>query len=315
MAIADFWQPFEVTVNSFDELVEQINKVMAKSKTKNTRYAWRGLVNHEWALHSSLYRRLALTVGSTPKEADLAAREGQILADLHRWGLHFPSAGGRLSILNQLAMLQHFGAPTRLVDISFNAWVGVFFAVEEKWENGVLKHEDADGRLFVIDVTDRLINENAVMRSWEDSLTRPWTNKENFDSKDLRTWTSQVFAWKPPSLNGRISAQNGGFLLGGVPSSTTPTGKFQVPKSSVPPLQCWTIDETRLACCLALRPHLFDPKKGGVGSGALYTFRIKADAKADIRKRLEQMFGYNHASIYPDFSGFASFGTPKLRSY
>ena len=55
--------------------------------------------------------------------------EVDILKELHRWGLHNSESGGRLSILNQLAILQHYGAPTRLIDITFDAWVAVRFAV------------------------------------------------------------------------------------------------------------------------------------------------------------------------------------------
>jgi hypothetical protein len=49
-------------------------------------------------------------------------------------------------------------------------------------------------------------------------------------------------------------------------------------------------------------------------NGALYTFRIKDEAKKDIRERLKQMFGYDHSTIYPDYSGFSLFGTPNLKS-
>jgi hypothetical protein len=49
--------------------------------------------------------------------------------------------------------------------------------------------------------------------------------------------------------------------------------------------------------------------------GALHTFRIKASAKEDIRNRLDKLFGYRHSTIYPDFSGFASFATPTIKVY
>jgi hypothetical protein len=56
-----------------------------------------------------------------------------------------------------------------------------------------------------------------------------------------------------------------------------------------------------------------DPQGGGVGAEAVYTIRIKANAKEEIRQRLTQLLGYQHSSLYPDFSGFASFGTLNLR--
>lgn len=311
MDVVDFWQPFEKEISTFDELVEVINKLAERSQKRGIQFAWRGLVCADWALHSSLYRRMALTKGNTLKEKEFASEEDKILVNLHRWGLHWSDQSGRLSILNQLAMLQHYGAPTRLVDITFNAWIGAWFAVEKKWDNGQPIMEDSDARLFAIDVTDRLINENAEWRQWEDSLVKPWGNSYT-PKVDKNFWTTNVFAWKPPNLDGRIAAQNGGFLFGGVAGSIKPDGKrFQFPKGDQNGF--WKIEDAHKACCLALRPHKFDPKHGGVTTGALYTFRIKASAKNEIRHRLEKLFGYTHATIYPDYTGFSSFGVSHLK--
>lgn len=312
MTVQKFWEPFEEEITSFEGLVEIIERTMEKAIAHGIQFAWRGQVDASWALHSSLYRRICLSKATTAKETDLFEHESQILTELHRWGLHNPPLHGRLSVLQQLAMLQHYGSPTRLIDITFNAWVAVWFAVEKKWSNGSVVHEDKDARLFAIDVTDRLINENQAYRGWEDALSRPW--KPNvFDKKD---WTTSVFAWKPPAIDARIFAQNGGFLLGGVPASHRPNGnRFQFPKSPNNQDGCWLIEEGRKASSLAVRPHAFDPLRGGVQTGALYTFRIISEAKAAIRDRLEKMFGYKHSTIYPDYTGFSSFGTPHLKSY
>lgn len=308
---SDFWKNFEVVIEDFDGLLRAINQVMEKSVAKNIKFAWRGQVDASWALHSSLYRRLSLTKKFNVIESELADSESNILIDLHRWGLHSHPNRGRLSILNQLAILQHYGAPTRLIDITFNAWVGVFFAVEQKWSNGEEAFKDADARLFVFDVTNKIINEDEHKRLWEDSLVRPW----KADRLDQEIWTTSAFAWKPPSIDPRIFAQNGAFLIGGVPASTKPGGaKLQFPHKPGVNTR-WKIDEVRASTSVAIRPHVFDPKQGGVIDGALYTFRISAGAKADIRARLKQMFGYDHSTIYPDYSGFSLFGTPSLKSY
>ncbi|EHD2253256.1 FRG domain-containing protein [Vibrio vulnificus] len=321
MEAMDFWRPFEVEIEDFDKLLDVINSIMEISLQSEHKFAWRGQVDADWPLHSSLYRRACLTKGTRPlKEKEVAEVEDEILVELHRWGLHSSSQTGRLSILNQLAMLQHYGAPTRLIDITFNAWVGVWFAVEEKWSNGELVNEDKDARLFAFDVTDRLINENALYRGWEDDLGRPWklSREDGVDPKEwAKEWTTTVFAWKPANLDARIAAQNGGFLFGGVPATNKPDRKkFQFPKSPNYRDGWWTIEEGRSSCCIAARPHVFEPSKGNrVSAGALYTFRIKAGAKKDIRKRLDKMFGYRHSTIYPDFSGFSDFALPTIKRY
>ena len=308
-----FWAPFETVVNNYAELVAAIDGVLSKAQRESKQFAWRGQVNSGWALHSSLYRRLKLTIGANPLEARFSTEEKLIFANLHRWGLHNTQNRGRLSILSQLAMLQHFGAPTRLIDVSFNAWVGVFFAVEQKWSNAELSNEDDDGRLFAIDVTNKLINEQHNLRDWADAYSRPWTNPEKIVPRE---WTTSFFAWRPPGLDARISAQNGGFIFGGVPSATGPHNtRFQFPQSTDNNDGWWPIDIGRSACSLALRPHRFATNVGATPNSACYTFRISAAAKQDIRNRLELMFGYKHSTIYPDFMGFADFAVSHLKRW
>jgi hypothetical protein len=306
MNIEDFWVPFEKEIESFDQLVDVIKQISDKVEKKKTQFVWRGQVDSSWALHSSLYRRTFLTKGTPLTENDFVKEECKVLIKLHKWGLHSSSQTGRLSILNQLAMLQHYGAPTRLIDITFNVWIGVWFAVQEKWVNGEVSYEDKDARLFAVDVSQRLINDND-WRTWEDDLHRPWGDNSSLKI-GIKEWTTSVFSWRPPNLDGRITAQNGGFLFGGVVGTQKDKGgTFQFPNG-------WPIKDGRSACCLALRPHKFETFRGGANFGALYTFRIKASAKQEIRRKLVKIFGYTHAKIYPDYTGFAAFGTPKLRN-
>jgi hypothetical protein len=165
--------------------------------------------------------------------------------------------------------------------------------------------------LFAIDITERLINEDNTKRVWEDDLHRPWNVSKGKLTKE--EWTTSVFAWKPPSLDARISAQNGGFIFGGVAGSTRPNKQpFQFPKG--PKNESWSIAEGRSACCLALRAHKFNATRGAATSNLLYTFRIKSSAKSEIRTHLERLFGYKHSTIYPDYTGFSAFGTAHLKT-
>ncbi len=70
----------------------------------------------------------------------------------------------------------------------------MWFAVEEKWENGTRKYEDEDGRLFAIDITERLINEDDDRRDWEDDARRPWLDvaAADWSAKDVGLATASV---------------------------------------------------------------------------------------------------------------------------
>lgn len=310
-----FWGPWEQKIDNFEKALGVIHGVFDKWSAAGRLFAWRGQVDAAWGLDSSLYRRLLWTKGKTnppPTEADLQAEEDELLKEAHRWGLH-TGEHGRLSVLNQLAVLQHYGAPTRLIDITFNPLIGLWFAVEEQWDNGTPKNEDRDGRLFAIDVTNRLINEDEARRRWEDDPRRPWprvTEKEKF-----KEWNTHAYAWRPARIDHRIAAQNGGFLLGGVPASRGPTGPVQWPKEPDPKAGKWTIDEVRRAVSVPLRAHKLEPDGGGsTPINPVYTLRIEHTAKKEIRKHLQGLYGYRHATIYPDYSGFALYGRPGLKS-
>jgi hypothetical protein len=321
MDILAFWKPWEEEASSFSAVRDLIDRVFKKWSARGRLFAWRGQVDAAWALHSSLYRRILWTSSAqtAPLETHLYEHEDRILKEVHRWGLHM-TQWGRLSVLSQLAVLQHYGAPTRLIDITFNPWIGLWFAVQEKTEDAETTFEDRDGRLFAIDVTDRLINEDDACRQWEDCRRRPWPSPptESTTSPDLtkyREWTTRVHAWRPPHFHPRIAAQNGGFIFGGVPASSGPHGPVQWPKGPAASQGKWLIDEVRQTTSVALRVHRLVSTAGGPSRDAVYTIRIRAEAKSEIRKWLQSLFGYQHATLYPDYTGFAAFGTPKLRSH
>lgn len=300
-----FYEPWEVEVSSFEELVDFVGDTYDTWHARTRSFAWRGVTNSTWAFHSSLYRRLVVSGSPPPAEDRMLAREGSVLKQAHRWGLH-REVGGRLSVLEQLAMMQHFGAPTRLIDVSFNPLIAAWFAVQED-----KKHESCDGRLFAVDVTTRRISENDGLRSWADSLQRPWkfdTDENGPISK--KAWTTGVFVWKPPGFFGRISRQNGGFLLGGVPASRTDDGPWQLPKGSDSALGWWRIADVRKNTSVAFRFHRADKPRTGDDVQPAYTVRIMAEAKGPIRNKLENLYGFTASTLYGDYPGFAEFVSP-----
>ncbi len=322
MDVEDFWRPFEGEADSLAKVQDYVQQIFDKWSVKKRVLAWRGQRDASWPLHSSLYRRLLWTsrAGSPsaepPTEDDVAAAEHTILVELHRWGLHM-SQLGRLPVLAQLAALQHYGAPTRLIDVTFNPWIGLWFAVQDEWKDGE-RQPDIDARLFAIDVTDRLINEASDLRSWEDDLDRPWPKtpgkSERQEVKDtFGGWVTRTFAWKPPHFHPRLAAQNGGFIFGGVPQKRSGSS-LQWPKDESPQAKRWKIAEVRDATSVALRVHKLGSQKGGPSSNAVYTIRIKSGAIEKIRVQLESLFGHRHSTMYPDFTGFSDFAVRSLRN-
>lgn len=341
ISVDSYWSHYEKKADNFEQLLELVSDLSRTARNSGRVLAWRGQKNSSWALHSTLYRKINEDSEATRRESDFLKFEKRILVELRRWGLHSQRGGGRLSVLSQLAFLQHFGAPTRLLDITHSALVGAFFACED---SDTHNSGPTDGRLYVFDITDRSINETSL-RAWEDLLDTPWSksnikrsfsefqgrrpkignqiNESSFAKNWEYEWSTKFFAWKPPSLAERMAAQSGGFLLGGIVGTLTRDGfldlevredevlregRFQVPDPRAD-RRMLPIDNLRNLTCLAIKPSRFPDspsKKIRINTNnAVWSIRISSQAKKEIMNSLDETFGISRKTLFPDFPGFS----------
>ena len=291
----DFFGPWEEVLHDWDswsESVDLIERVVGKGQE----LVWRGVVDASYSLHSSLYRRLLSLRRRPPEERDLLRFEGGLLTRARReWRFD------NLSALELLAQMQHFGGPTRLLDVTFSPLVALWFAVERKFDELGRPLADRDGRIIAFNVTGRRVDLDS---SWG-SRDLPW---RNFEAKVWRR--SLPYVWTPPSYNERIPAQNSAFLLGGVPmfGSGDNSKFFRKGRGPASAPGFWKVGEVREATSVITRMNTLQrPTKAGV-TPATYTLRVAASAKEEIRQKLERVYGFHVASIYPDMYGFAAHG-------
>ena len=290
----DFWQPWETEIDDWASALDAIENVATRAGSRDL--VWRGAIDAGWALHSSLYRRLMAKLGSPPTEEQLIEQEEVILDRCrHRWRFD------GLPALTLLAQLQHFGGPTRLLDVSLNPLMALWFAVEERWTSAGDIEPEVDGRLFAFDVTERRINVGGGY--WANS-DLPWA--EDYEEPD---WgRGRPWFWVPPSLNERIPAQYSGFLIDGVPKIYAGEGFRKAPG---PNHQYWPIGDVRLATSVptALVVQTRNPQ---ARARPTFTLRIRAAAKPEIRKRLQHTMGLTASTVYPDWYGLARNVLPEL---
>lgn len=92
-------------------------------------WAYRGQTNSDWPLETTLYRE-ADRNGSL-KWASLRSREDWLLYQFRRFAHHYRTdLPSEEDTLDWLALIQHYGGPTRLLDFSYSLYVAAFFAVE-----------------------------------------------------------------------------------------------------------------------------------------------------------------------------------------
>ena len=102
-----------VIVNTLSEYVAYISQLQAANEGSNERFFFRGQSNKNWDVRPCLFRENNLTI-----ESDIISEA------CARAPFEF---GGR-SAFERLTKLQHYGLPTRMLDVTLNPLVALYFA-------------------------------------------------------------------------------------------------------------------------------------------------------------------------------------------
>ena len=183
------------TLNSFIKWAAQFN---------DGQYLFRGVSKDSYEIEASAYRRLPETQRNNP---DRLLRINQDLIDKARLLGHDQKNGQRLSDLELLAELQHFGAATCLIDFTRNALVALWMACQQSTTG------EANGKVFAVcsddsarfeTITPKLITEEGIAHFFEPD----------------RHGEYPLYQWQPKYQNNRIIAQQSVFIFGGAQIET-----------------------------------------------------------------------------------------------
>jgi FRG domain len=128
-----------IEVDSWEAFLGELSKRL--EDTDPGTYCFRGQSRFRWTLKPSMLRLLDASAPTSAAEAHELERT--VLA---QFTFNSGTEIARLcqpDMLSQLALMQHFRAPTRLLDWTFSPYVAAYFAVEENW--------DEDGAIWFFD--------------------------------------------------------------------------------------------------------------------------------------------------------------------
>jgi hypothetical protein len=163
------------------------------------RVFFRGQSDWSYGLTTSLYRELRGSGFERPvTERMMYDAELMLIDEARRQGVGRGMTDGQV-----LMVMQHHGAPTRLLDVSLGALEGLYFAVESA--------EDRPGVFFIIHTPETEHPLGKLHRSQQ----LPWAGMFA-DDKDLDFWRLQILSVKHLSLDPRMHAQRGAFIAGGI---------------------------------------------------------------------------------------------------
>jgi hypothetical protein len=167
-------------------------------------WAFRGQQDARWALLSSLSRYLEAFI---PDQSTWRTREERSIRIFRRKAHNYLSDSGVLdNDLRCLALMQHHGAPTRLLDFTKSAFVAAFFAME----NAV-----TDAAVFALN-TPKLWNATPFRSPTLSRDAIDPRRKGNFENYFLQNDNQVIWIGEPTEMDKRLVAQSGTMVVPGV---------------------------------------------------------------------------------------------------
>jgi FRG domain len=233
---------WEAVTKAFDELPKPVLRRDDNGETYQERWVYRGHKTESYRLEPSIEREYPFHEWAEVEYRSL--REFQARAPMHMQPPQLPPAECRL---RWLALMQHYGAPTRLLDFTYSPYVALYFALRHRNDGGgryaevwgvdaVAVQRKAEQIIWAADKEVRkqqgLPEEkpgpvgirledmvSALQRAeeednWQDTamrnvLTPCGVRREYFNRKGL------IAVAMPPVQNVRLSSQQGVFLFNG----------------------------------------------------------------------------------------------------
>lgn len=248
-----------------------------------TVHGWRGQANISWRLDSGAIRRLdwepgLVNLGAGVRDVvklrtALELYEQELLNQARLGGHDMAEYGRRLTDFQLLAALQHYGAATRLLDFTLNAYTALWFASYGRPQDlyGVLigiisdfgASPDPDADLPIHIRSDAL----------EKSITEA-----------IAAHPGQIQLWRPHVGYDRMLAQQSLLAFGTL--TDNPWGSFGFLR---------TDSDTTLS---------FAPELTTVGRD-LVAIALPPRLKSMVREHAADLFGYSPATLFPDLAGFS----------
>ena len=182
-------------------------EIVAGTEYRN--WAFRGHSDAEWPLYSSLSRYLKQYRIHRDAWADQEERIGRIFRrKAHLYLEHVPDQS---DAFQWLALMQHHGAPTRLLDFTWSPFVAAFFALERATK-------DAAGWAVFVPAIWRMgkslkfSQRKKLLSTGELGLRNPGAYEEFY----LGNQVPFVSSGEPLVMNKRLIAQSGTFVVPGV---------------------------------------------------------------------------------------------------
>src|SRR6185369_11486128 len=187
-----------VTINTWAEFDAHVSKKIYR------KWIYRGQTNFDWDLESSLHRvfseaQMFRESGRDRTKAINKREHEKVMIDrfrchAHLYLTHLPKDS---DLLSWLSLMQHHGAPTRLLDFTFSPYIALFFALESG---------EGDFAMYCVNHHSIRIDDDEYFgKNRQDVYSRILEGEQHSDDPCL-------FAFEPTFSNQRLLSQQGLFV-------------------------------------------------------------------------------------------------------
>ncbi|MBI1227925.1 MAG: FRG domain-containing protein [Bacteroidetes bacterium] len=190
----------EIRIETWQEFI----KIMTGSKFKS--WAFRGQSDARWPVQSTLsryFKSFNVHPEAWPQQ------ESRILRIFKRKAHLFLSrVPNEADSFQWLALMQHHGTPTRLIDFTWSPYVAAFFALERATEDAAI------WAVFPPGLSNVKIRTIRASQKVEADELGPWV-PGNYEQFFLPNENDLVVIGEPHYMNQRLVAQSGTFIMPG----------------------------------------------------------------------------------------------------
>ena len=171
-------------INSFDELIEFYKE------HQNSNWVYRGHTEAKWGLKTSLDRFFENNkINDTYKK--IRAEKNLTREFKRRYNQYSQYVPEISNDIEWLSLMQHYGAPTRLLDFTYSIFIGAYFALEEAYLSNDRNHRLEN------DVEDKCAIW-AINSKWAKDVTIEELKMQNYNEKKIESF--EKFLTNDPKL-------------------------------------------------------------------------------------------------------------------